>query len=97
MVTKKASEFSAKGIAQLAKNKPVVYQLSNKNDEVTYVGVAKRGRVGERLQEHLPGQKDATPGAVKVKIQQMASIDDALKAESKLIQKIQPKHNKQGK
>jgi len=97
MATKKTSEFTEKGIAQIAKNKPIVYQLANKSNDITYVGIAKRGRVGERLQEHLPGQKDATPGAVTMKVHQMASIDDARKLEAQLIKKLQPKHNKQGK
>ena len=41
-----------------------------------YIGVAKRGRVQDRLSEHLPGGPDAIPGA-KVVIEQMDKVADA--------------------
>ena len=54
-----------------------------------YTGTAKRGRVQERLQEHL----GKIPGS-KVQIEQMSSIHEALKKESNIISRSKPKYNK---
>lgn len=94
---KKQSSFNRDGIADLAKDKPVVYQLQNNKGENIYTGVAKRGRIEDRLKEHLPGQKDAIPGAKAVKITQHGSIADARRSEERIIKRAQPRHNKQGK
>ena len=94
---KKQSSFDKAGIEDLAKNKPVVYQLQNDKGENIYTGVAKRGRVDDRLMEHLPGQKDAIPGARGVKITQHDSIASAKKSEERIIKQAQPRHNKKGK
>ncbi|MGR3179284.1 MAG: GIY-YIG nuclease family protein [Candidatus Anammoxibacter sp.] len=97
MVAKKSGKFDSSGIESLAKNKPVVYQIENGKGKNIYTGVAKRGRVEERLKEHLPGAKDPIRGGVKVKIQQKTSIDAALKSEAKIIKQQKPARNKQGK
>lgn len=97
MTGKKSGGFNKEGIKSLAKNKPVVYQIENSKGDNIYTGVAKRGRVGERLKEHLPGAKDAIHGGVKVKIQQKPSINDALKSEARIIKSQQPSQNKRGK
>ena len=97
MTGKKSGGFNKDGIEGLAKNKPVVYQIENSKGENIYTGVAKRGRVEQRLKEHLPGAKDAVPGGVKVKIQQKPSIGDALNSEARIIKKQQPAQNKKGK
>jgi len=62
-----------------------------------YIGVAKRGRLQERLKEHLPGAKDPIPGATHVKVEYQKSIEDAKDKEASRIAKTQPRHNKQGK
>lgn len=95
-MAQKTVPFDEKGIDQLPDAKPVVYKIFSDEGENVYTGVAKRGRVRERLQEHLPGQKDYVPGA-KVQIEQMTSIDDAQKKESRIIKRSQPQHNKRGK
>ncbi len=97
MAGKKSGDFNKDGIEGLAKDKPVVYQIENSKGETIYAGVAKRGRVGERLKEHLPGAKDAVYGGAKMKIQQKTSIDDALKSEARIIKNRQPPQNKKGK
>ncbi len=94
---KKTSKFTSDGIDQLAKDKPVVYKIFDKNNNNIYTGIAKRGRVNNRLKEHLPGGKDPIPGGVKVHIDQKPSIEKAKKSESLIIKKSKPKHNKQGK
>jgi len=93
---KKTTNFNKSGINKLPDNKPVVYKIKTESGNTNYVGIAKRGRVQERLQEHLPGGKDYIPGT-KVQIEQMTSIADARKKESNIIAKSKPKHNKQGK
>lgn len=94
---KKTSEFTEDGIESLAKNKPVVYQILDENNNNIYTGVAKRGRVEERLKEHLPSGTDPIKGGTKVKIQQKNSIDTALKSEARIIKKVKPPKNKKGK
>jgi len=93
----KSAPFDKNGIESLSKNKPIVYKIENSKGENIYTGVAKRGRVEDRLKEHLPGGKDHVKGGVKVKIQQKVSIDEALKSEARIIKRQQPSQNKKGK
>lgn len=95
MATKKVP-FNPTGIEKLPENKPVIYRIESAGGKQNYVGVAKRGRVQERIAEHLPDAKDPVPGS-KVQIEQMPSIQDALKKEQRIIARTQPPHNKQGK
>jgi hypothetical protein len=83
-------------INELPDNKPVVYRILTKEGKNNYTGVAQRGRVQERLQEHLPGGKDSVPGA-KVQIEQMSSIKQAETKESRVIARSKPPHNERGK
>lgn len=62
--------------------------------------MAKRGRVEQRLKEHLPGKKDEIRGGAKVKIIQKTNIaeaEKAEKAEARIIKNKQPRQNKKGK
>jgi len=97
MAGKKSGSFDQQGIEGLAKNKPVVYDIQDKKGETLYTGIAKRGRVEQRLKEHLPGGPDPVRGGTKVKIHQKLSIAEAEKAESRAIKKNQPPQNKKGK
>ncbi len=97
MAGKKSGSFNEDGIEGLAKDKPVVYDIQDKNGDTLYVGVAKRGRVEERLKEHLPSGKDSVRGGKKVVIQQKSSIAEAEKAEARIIQREKPPQNKRGK
>ena len=83
-------------ISKLPNDKPVMYKIKTKGGNVNYLGVAKKGRVQERIEEHLPGGKDYVPGA-KIQIEQVSSIAEARKMEAAAIKRIQPKHNEQGK
>ncbi len=71
-------------IRKLPNDKPVMYKITTKGGNVNYVGVAQRGRVQERLKEHLAGGKDYVPGA-KVQIEQFGSIAEARKKEVSVI------------
>ena len=94
---KKTAEFNDQGVNDLAADKPVVYKILDQKRENIYTGVAKRGRVRERIKEHLPGGPDAIPGGAKVKIEQKGSIDEARASEDRIIKRAQPKYNKKGK
>jgi hypothetical protein len=93
---RKTIQFNEKGIDQLPNNKPIVYTIKTPAGTNNYTGKAQRGRVLERLKEHLPGGKDPVPGA-KVTIQQKPSIAEAKASEARIIKRDQPKHNIQGK
>ncbi len=97
MPGKKSGNFNEAGIRELAKDKPVVYHLDNAQGKTLYTGIAKRGRVSDRLSEHLPGGVDPIKGAARGGIQQKASIADAKKAEAKAIKPLPPPQNKRGK
>jgi len=88
--------FNSKGIQELPNNKPVLYRIETEGGKNNYTGVAKKGRVQERLAEHLPGAKDAIPGA-RVRIEQMPSISEAKAKEARVIARSKPRHNKRGK
>jgi hypothetical protein len=52
--------FSKQGIEKLPDDKPVLYRIETEGGKTNCAGVAKRGRVQERLAEHLPGGKDVS-------------------------------------
>lgn len=97
MGKRKSGKFSKEGIENLAKDKPVVYKIENKKGENIYTGIAKRGRVEERLKEHLSNGPDPIPGGATVKITQKTSIDEARKSEARIIKQLKPTLNKKGK
>lgn len=92
----KTVPFNQQGLNKLPNDKPVVYKILTDGGKNNYTGIAQRGRVQDRLAEHLPGGKDPVPGA-KVVIQQHSRIDDARATEQKVIARSQPKYNEQGK
>jgi excinuclease UvrABC nuclease subunit len=91
MGTKKTN-FNKTGIENLPNNKPAVYKIMTATGRVNYAGTAKRGRVQDRLKEHL----GEIPGAT-VQIQQTESIADARKREAGIIKRSKPRYNEQGK
>jgi excinuclease UvrABC nuclease subunit len=93
MVTKTV-RFNKTGVAKLPNDKPAVYKIQTPTGKTNYVGIAKRGRVQDRIQEHL--DKGTIPGA-KVHIEQVPSIQDAQKKEQNIISRTQPKYNEQKK
>lgn len=95
-MAKKTVDFNKTGIGKLPNNKPVVYKILTESGGNNYTGIAQRGRVGERLEEHLVGGKDYVPGS-KVQIEQMKSIEEARGKEVSIISRSAPKYNKQGK
>lgn len=90
---KKTIKFNKKGIEKLPNDKPVVYKITSDKGKNNYTGIAKKGRVRERIEEHLSSGVDPIPG-VKVQIEQIDSIDNARKKESNIISRSKPKYNK---
>lgn len=97
MAGKKSGSFDKDGIEGLAKDKPVVYDIQNKAGKTLYTGSAKKGRVEQRLKEHLPDGPDPIRGGTKVKISQKPSIANAQKSEARSIKNKKPPQNKKGK
>lgn len=93
-MVEKTVKFNQKAVSGLPNNKPVVYRILTEHGKDNYVGVAQRGRVQERLNEHLDQGK--IPGA-KVRIEQKPTLRDAKKSETRIIARSQPKYNKKGK
>ncbi len=94
-MARKTVPFNEKGIVKLPNDKPVIYKILTDRGQNNYTGIAKRGRVQERLREHLPGGKDYVPGA-KVQINQVSRIEEAQATESRIISRTKPSHNVQG-
>lgn len=91
MSTKKVS-YNEKGIKDLPNDKPVLYKIETNAGSLNYVGIAQRGRVQERIKEHI----GEIPGS-KVKIEQFSRIDDAREKEANVIKRSNPQYNIQGK
>jgi excinuclease UvrABC nuclease subunit len=93
---RKTADFNPESIDALSQDKPVVYKVLDRKGENIYTGSAKRGRVAERIKEHLPAGPDAIPGGSKVKIEQKESIQEAQDTEKRIISRSKPKYNKRG-
>ena len=90
----KTVKLTKSGVDKLPNDKPVVYRIKTETGKTNYVGIAKRGRVQDRLNEHIDADK--IPGA-KVQVQQMPTIQDAQKTEARIIARTKPKYNDKGK
>ncbi len=95
-MAKRTVPFTDAGIGELSNDKPVIYRIKTDGGRNNYTGTAKRGRVQERLREHLPSGTNPIPGT-KVQIEQMPNIKDARAKEARVIKRTQPPYNKQGK
>lgn len=91
MATKKV-KFNQGSIEKLPNDKPVLYRIETESGRLNYAGTAIRGRVQERIAEHL----GEIPGAT-VRIEQLPSITEAKEKEANVIKRNQPKYNQQGK
>jgi len=86
---KKKVRYNPDGISQLPNDKPSLYRIMTAAGNLNYVGIAKRGRLRERISEHIP----EIPGAT-VEIEQFSSIEDARKKENNIIRRSKPKYNR---
>lgn len=90
-------KFNKTNIKNVPKNKAIVYEITNNAGKNLYTGVAGRGRVQQRLTEHLELKKNHITGGTKFKIAQVKNKERALKVEEQIIKKEAPKFNKQHK
>ncbi len=65
----KTTKYTKPSIKDLPNDKPVLYRIETEGGRLNYAGIAKRGRVRARIDEHL----GEIPGAT-VKIEQFASV-----------------------
>ena len=93
-MAKKTVKFNKNGSSGLPNSKPVVYKIQTAGGQTNYVGTAKKGRVQERIKEHI--EKGKITGS-KVQIEQMQSINEAKQKEKNIIARSKPKYNVQGK
>ncbi len=89
----KTVPFNARGAGELPNDKPVVYRIKTKGNRTNYVGVAQRGRVQERIREHVSHAR--IPGA-KVQVEQKPSIREARATEKRVIARSNPHYNRRG-
>ena len=92
-VASKTVPFNTRSAENLPNDKPVVYRIKTEGNRTNYVGIAQRGRVQERIREHVDNAQ--IPGA-KVQIEQKPSIREARATEKRVIARSKPKYNKQG-
>ena len=85
-MAKKTLNNNKTNIGKLPNDNPVMYKIKTEGGTVNYVGLAKKRRVQERIDEHLPGGNYPLPGA-KVQIEQVGSIAEATKIEAPAIRK----------
>ena len=93
-MTTKTVSFNKAGIAKLPIDKPVVYKIETEGGTNNYTGVARRGQIQERLGHHLASGKIS---GSRVVIEQMSTIEEAMAREQRIISRMRPKFNKQGK
>ena len=91
---RKTVKFNKSGIVNLTNDKPVVYRIMSKRGKTVYAGVASRGRMRDRLEDHLRRGRNRIPG-ITVEIEQLDNIAQARKRELDIIAKTNPKYNKQ--
>lgn len=89
---RKTVGFNQTGIRKVPNDRSVVYKILSGGGRNNYTGVAQRGRVQQRLRDHLPGGKDPVPGS-KVQVEQMPSIEEARAKEGRIISRTKPPHN----
>ncbi len=84
------------GLKCLPIDKTVVYIIKDKNDLNLFVGVASRGRVLTRIEDHLPKGSSTLRGGITVQIQQQKTIASAIEMASEIIARDTPRYNGKG-
>jgi hypothetical protein len=88
----KTVKYTRQGLARLPEDKPVLYRIIDASGSMNYVGVAQKGCVRERLAGHL----GKIPG-VKVRIEQFANLEEAMKKEVNVIRRAKARYGREGK
>ncbi len=90
-MARKTVPFNHEGISRLPRRSPVVYRIRSRSGVTDYVGSAKRGRVRDRLREHLA--EGRIQGAT-VQIETKPGIAEARETEARVIARSKPKYNR---
>ncbi len=88
----KKTKYNKSSLGNLPNDKPALYRIETESGKLNYAGIAKRGRVPDRIKEHL----GEIPGAT-VSIEQFSSIADARAKEKNVLSRNKPKYNAQDK
>lgn len=88
----KKTNYNKSSINKLPNDKPALYRIETEGGNLNYAGIAKKGRVSERIKEHL----GEIPGA-KVSVEQFSTVAEARSKEKNVIKRNKPKYNKQDK
>jgi len=86
----KTVKYNRQGIAKLPEDQPVLYRIIDASGTMNYVGVAQKGYVRERLSGHLAN----IPG-LKVRIEQFANLEEAMKKETNVIRRAKAKYGRE--
>ncbi len=98
MAMKKTVPLTKAGVKKSPDTKAGVYEIKNKEGKSEYVGMAKAGRLQDRVKEHLPSSpKDPIKGGKTVETKQKPNKAAALKTEKRMIKTKQPRQNIKGK
>jgi len=93
MATKKFSptkSIAKTNLENVPEDKPGVYRIKNAGNDILYVGIAKRGRLPDRIYEH----KGEFDGGTKFQYITTKSKEAAERIEKQEIKKHQPSENK---
>ena len=93
MATKKFSPTKAitkTNLENVPGDKPGVYRIKNAADNILYVGIAKKGRLPDRIYEH----KGEFEGGTRFQYITTKSKETAERIEEQEIKKYQPSGNK---
>ena len=97
-ISKKTVPLTKTGIQKITSNKPGVYDIKGNDGTTEYIGMAQKGRLQKRVEEHLPeSKKDPVKTGKKVTVKHTSSKAEALKTEKALIKSKQPPLNKKEK
>lgn len=93
----KKTSLSKSNVSKVPNNKPAVYKIKNQKGKNIYTGVAQKGRVQDRLAEHMPKGTDPIPGAKSFSYKPKGSINSAKVEEKRIIKTEKPRYNELGK
>ena len=93
----RTQKFTKGNIENVPRDKSIVYKIKNAGGENLYTGIAGRGRVQNRLEEHKTLKRDLIPGGTRFQFIQVKNKDRAEQIEKQIIRKEQPKFNKQNR
>ena len=93
----RTQKFTKENIANVPKNKAIIYKIRSRSGENLYTGIAGRGRSQERLLEHKEIKKERIPEGTKFQYVQVTTKVRAHEIEKSIIKKELPVFNQKNK